>query len=141
MTGPQKTPWNAGISADQIRWLTTVLDQSLSRNEPVVIMCHYPIHRVYNHSLLNSEELLTLLDGYPNVVLWLNGHAHGGDYAKIGTRHHLNLKGMQNNADSWYQIDFSPDRITVYQADDLAEPRYELEMHWPPKTAATEAAR
>jgi hypothetical protein len=42
----------------------------------------------------------------------------------------LNLKGMRNEAANWYQIDFSSDSITVCQAEDLATPRYELELSW-----------
>ena len=131
--GPQKTPWNAGISKKQLGWLTKVLDAALASGEPVVIMCHYPIHNPsHAHSLLNSAELLSILKQYPNVVLWLNGHNHAGDYALMGTRHHLNLKGMQNEDDNWYQLDFSPTKITVFQAEDLTTPKYELDIAWRP---------
>ena len=130
--GPQRTPWNAGISEEQIAWLKTVLKEARELKQPTVIMCHYPIHKpIGGHSLLNSEEMLTLLDQYPNVILWLNGHNHKGSYARAGTRHHLNLKGMQEGDDNWYQLDFSPEKITVYQAEDLTSPRYELDVTWP----------
>lgn len=131
LPGP-KQPWNAGISSNQLLWLTGVLDKALAAREPVVIMCHYPIHRAYGHVLLNGREVLDVLDSYPNVVLWLNGHNHQGDYAKLGTRHHLTLKGMQNEAENWYQVDFSPGRITVYQAEELTTPVHDLETAWPP---------
>jgi 3',5'-cyclic AMP phosphodiesterase CpdA len=128
--GPQKKWWNAAISQKQISWLRNVLDESLSLHEPVVIMCHYPIHLPFDgDSLLNSEELLELLEAYPNVVLWLAGHDHRGSYTKMGARHHLTLKGMQNEADNWYQIDFTADNITVYQAEDVSTPKYQLKTH------------
>ena len=79
-----------------------VLDESNILNEPVVILCHYPIHPpVDHHSLLNSTELLDILNGYSNVVMWMNGHYHRGSYVMQGRRHHLGLKGMQEGADRW----------------------------------------
>jgi calcineurin-like phosphoesterase family protein len=127
--GPQKTWWNAGISQEQMTWLKGILDTAQEAKEPTVIMCHYPIHEpIMNHSLLNSREMLTLLDTYPNVVMWLNGHNHKGDYAKVGNRHHLNLKGMQNEGENWYQMDFTSNQIAVYQAENLDTPKYELDI-------------
>ena len=127
--GPERKWWNAGISQEQIAWLKGILGKAQEAKEPTVIMCHYPIHKpIGGHSLLNSREMLTLLDAYPNVVMWLNGHNHGGGYAKVGNRHHLNLKGMQNEAENWYQMDFSSDRITVYQAENLDTPKFELDI-------------
>lgn len=124
--GPRSI-WSAGISANQIDWLRGILDDALESGEPTVIFCHYPIHKPFNgHSLFNSEELLALLENYPNVVLWLNGHQHSGGYAKVANRHHLTLKGMQEEDDHWYQLDFSRDRILVYQAEELDSAVHEL---------------
>lgn len=130
--GRQKTPWNAAISRKQLVWLTGVLEQALKDKEPVVLMCHYPIHQpIGGHHLFNAEQVVALLDTYPNVVMWLHGHTHKGGYVKMGNRHHLNLKGMQNEADNWYQIDFSPEMIKVYQAENLETPVHELKLSWP----------
>ena len=65
-------------------------------------MCHYPIHIINEaHALFNSQELQDIINGYSNnVVMWINGHNHAGDYVKLGERHHLGLKGMQNDADA-----------------------------------------
>jgi calcineurin-like phosphoesterase family protein len=134
--GPHRQPWNAGISQQQIEWLAGVLDRALQAREPVVLMCHYPIHKPLGHSLLNSEEMRAMLDRYPNVVLWLNGHNHAGSYALMGGRHHLNLKGMQNEADNWYQIDFSAEKITVYQAENLETPVHDLKISYVPGQGA-----
>lgn len=131
---PIKGIWSAGIKPKQMKWLEEVLKDSLEKQEPTVIMCHYPMHKPYGgHTLFNAEEMTTLLAQFPNVVMWLNGHNHQGGYAKIGTRHHLNLKGMQNEGHHWYQIDFSPKQITVYQAEDLKTPKHVLEISYPPQ--------
>ena len=127
--------WNAGILTPQLIWLMEELDRSLALDEPVVVMCHYPIHTpLTNHSLYNADQVRAILDGYRNVVLWLNGHNHAGDYARMGTRHHLNLKGMQNEAANWYEIAISPDRILVYQAENTTTPAYDLDISRPSST-------
>ena len=126
--GPQKKWWNAAISKEQQGWLIDVLDKALSKKEPVVIMCHYPIHKSGQHSLLNDTEILKILDQYPNICIYLNGHAHGGDYKLMGKRHHLNLRGMQGDADAWYKIDFYSDTIKVFQAEKTSKPIYELKI-------------
>jgi len=131
LRGPARGIWSAGISDKQMDWLEGILLDAATKKEPTVIMCHYPIHKPLNHrSLFNSKEMLALLDKFPNVVLWLHGHTHSGGYAKVGNRHHLNLKGMQEGADRWYQIDFSPERITVFKAENTANPVYELDISW-----------
>ena len=129
--------WNAAISIDQRKWLMDVLDQSIILDESVIIMCHYPIHTPpTNHSLLNSTELLDIVNGYSNVVMWLNGHYHKGSYGMEGRRHHLGLKGMQNEAENWYQLDFNPAQITVYQAENTTTPVFDLDISRPTPTVA-----
>ena len=113
--------YNAGISITQRKWMMDILDTSYASNEPVIVMCHYPIA-----SLFNGGELLDIIGGYSNVVMWLNGHIHNGSYAKINSIHHLGLEGMMENADAWYQMDFTSSLITVYEADDITTPKYEL---------------
>ncbi|WP_158279911.1 hypothetical protein [Coraliomargarita sinensis] len=49
---------------------------------------------------------------------------------KWGTVHHLHLKDMQEEDDAWSQIDFDAEQITVYRAENLEEPVYELELSW-----------
>ena len=132
LKGPARGIWSAGISEKQMDWLKGLLADALKKKEPTVIMCHYPMHQPYgNHTLFNAVEMTTLLNSFPNVVMWLNGHNHAGGYANIEGRHHLNLKGMQNGAANWYQIDFGSESITVYQAEDLEKPKYELKLRWP----------
>ena len=121
-TGGKQRWWNGAISLTQRRWLMELLDESLLLNERVVCMAHDPIDPSGPHSLYNSGEMLDILDGYPNVVMWLDGHSHGGSYFQQNDRHHMNLKGMQEGADRWYQLTFSPQIIYVYQAENTTTP-------------------
>ncbi len=134
-SGTQKRWYNGAISLKQRRWLMERLDESLALGEPVVCMAHDPIHNPTDgHSLMNKDEMLNILNGYPNVVMWMNGHNHGGGYALEGRRHHLNLKGMQNEADNWYQLDFNPAQITLYKAENTATPERTMDILRPAPT-------
>lgn len=137
-TGVQKQWWNGAVSLKQRRWLMDLLDESLALGEPVICMAHDPIHQPFDgHSMLNSVEMLDILNGYPNVAMWLDGHNHSGEYDLEGRRHHLNLKGMQNEATSWYQLDFSPAQITVYKAENTTTPVYDLNILRPLPTVTS----
>ncbi len=127
-TGGQKAWWNAAISLTQRRWLMELLDESLLLNERVVCMAHDPINPLKKSSLYNSVEMLDILDGYPNVVMWLNGHHHGGGYFLQNDRHHMNLQGMLDGTDRWYQLTFSPQIIYVYQAENTTTPTNTLDI-------------
>ncbi len=121
----RRSPWDGAMSSKQLDWLKATLADAEAAREKVVIFCHFPIHEPSrNHNLLNSLEVSGLLDGFPNVVLWLNGHNHQGGYALMnGRRHHLNLKGMQNFDDTHCRLAFYPDRIEVYRAEALEPER------------------
>ena len=122
ITTPARTPWNGAISDTQLAWLADTLADATSKGEKVVVCCHFPIHDpVGGHTLLNFQETRDVLDRFPNVVLWLNGHNHAGGYAlanegKPTQRHHLNLMGMQNADDRHYRLVFHPQKIEVFRA-------------------------
>ena len=111
-------PWDGAISPKQLGWLKKTLADAVAKGEKAVLFCHFPIHEpTAHHNLINSVEVAELLDGFPNVALWLNGHKHGGGYALMnGQRHHLNLRGMQNFDDAYYRLAFFRDRIEVLRA-------------------------
>ena len=67
----------------------------------------------------------------PETVSDQHGVTGSSTFDGLLKRHHLNLKGMQEEDDSWYQIDFSPEIIKVYQAENLETPVYELKVSWP----------
>ena len=131
-SGTQKQYYNAGVSITQRKWMLDVLDGAYIREEPTVILCHYPIHTpVGNHTLLNSAELVDIVDGYSNIMLWMHGHDHDGDYSLMGTRHHLGLKGMKVGSSNWYQIDFEPTNVKVYKASDTTTAERQLDITRP----------
>ena len=120
---PERKDWNGAISQPQLNWLRATLDDASQKQQRVVLCCHYPIHEPAEpHSLLNHAEVRAILDDFPNVVLWLNGHNHRGGYALVNEdqaneRHHLNFRGMQNGDGAYYRLEFFEDHIDVYRAE------------------------
>jgi hypothetical protein len=86
--------WNGGMSSKQILWLTNQLDTATRNNEKVFIMCHFPVFPVKEHNLLNYMDVLTVLEGYNNIIAWFNGHNHAGNYGNFNMIHFLTMKGM-----------------------------------------------
>jgi 3',5'-cyclic AMP phosphodiesterase CpdA len=120
---PRNRWWNGAISQTQLDWLRETLVDAARQKEKVVVCCHFPVHDPEEaHSLLNAQDVCDVLDAFPNVVLWLNGHNHAGGYAVMNEgmpnrRHHLNLKGMQNGDDRYYRLLFYADRVDVFRAE------------------------
>lgn len=96
---PNAMDWNGGISAEQLSWLTGQLDESVNKNEKVFILCHFPAWPVNMHNILNYREVLSVLGKYNNIIAWLNGHNHSGNYGNQNMTHFVTLKGMVESAD------------------------------------------
>ena len=86
--------WNGGVSAGQLGWLMAQLDESVEKNEKVIIFCHFPLFPGNVHNLLNYNEVLSVLSGYQNVIAWFNGHNHTGNYGNFNKIHFITIKGM-----------------------------------------------
>ena len=86
--------WNGGMSSKQLAWLDQQLVMASARNEPVFILCHFPVWPEGVHNLLNSDDVLEILNRYGNIVAWFNGHNHMGNYGNFNMIHFVNFKGM-----------------------------------------------
>lgn len=75
-------PYNGGVSDKQLKWLENVLQKSKEMKEKCVIFCHNPILSPLKPQSVfwNAEEVLAIIRRHSNVVLWLAGHDHGGEY-------------------------------------------------------------
>lgn len=68
------------IDEDQVRWLERRLQEV--RDKPVVITSHHTLDTLGNRRraggsrYIDADELLEVVHGVGNVVLWLNGHIH-----------------------------------------------------------------
>jgi manganese-dependent ADP-ribose/CDP-alcohol diphosphatase len=85
---------NGAIGADQIKWLTSQIDEAAAKSEKVFIFCHFPVFPEGEWNLFNDKDILQILNGYRNIIAWFNGHNHAGNYGNFNMIHFVNLKAM-----------------------------------------------
>jgi predicted MPP superfamily phosphohydrolase len=86
--------WNGGIGNEQCEWIISQLDAAVAASEKVIFLCHFPVAPENIHNLLNYKKMRTILSKYDNVVAWLNGHNHEGNYAYFNNVHFITFRGM-----------------------------------------------
>lgn len=96
--------WNGALGDDQLVWLENRLKEAESANDRVIVFCHFPVYPENAHNLWNAEEIAVLLERYPCVVAYINGHNHGGNYAERNGLHYLTLKGMVDTEETAYAV-------------------------------------
>lgn len=112
---PNLYNWNGGIGQNQLKWLENELQNSKTKNLKVAVFCHYPLLPFEAHALWNSEEVLTILNHYNGVKLYLNGHNHAGNYVFQNGIHFVNLKGMveTEKENAFSVINFTDKQIEI----------------------------
>ncbi|HUS92357.1 MAG TPA: metallophosphoesterase [Phycisphaerae bacterium] len=96
--------YNGGLGDEQLRWFAGVLDAAAKADQRVIVFCHMPVFPDDPHNLYNDREVLKLLAGRRNVVAWLAGHNHAGNYGRAGRVHCLTMKGMVQGATNAYGV-------------------------------------
>ncbi|KAF5885393.1 metallophosphoesterase [Rhizobium sp. PEPV16] len=86
--------WNAALSDEQFAWLGDEIAKAAGAGEKVIVMNHYPVHPPSEHGMWDSERIVALLASQANVVAYLNGHDHVGNYGMAGACHFVNFKGV-----------------------------------------------
>lgn len=116
----QKRPnleiWNGGLSTEQLKWIANELQLATENKERVGFYCHFPsLGEEQTHNLWNYEQLLSLIDQYPCVKFYFNGHNHDGSYVQKNGVHYLNFKGMLDTKDSssFATVTFRKDSLFV----------------------------
>lgn len=107
--------WNGGLGIKQFEWLGLQLDEAVSKNEKVFIVCHFPTYPENNHNLLNYREINTLLGSYHNIIAWFSGHNHAGNYGNFNMIHFVTLKGMveTDKAGAWSLVEVYGNKLWI----------------------------
>lgn len=83
------------VSDKQLIWLNSELNDAKNRGQSVIIFAHINVYPIGEHGLANSKDVLDIIDGYDNVIAYINGHEHSGLYGlRDNGTHYLTLKGM-----------------------------------------------
>ncbi|RRA98704.1 metallophosphoesterase [Larkinella rosea] len=112
---PNAQVWNGGLGEKQTRWLKKELDLAAKRNEKVLILCHFPlVPEKDQHTLWNDQEIRTLLENYPNVLAYLNGHVHVSSHLTHKGIHYVTFRGMVEQEDNGFAIvEIYPDYVKI----------------------------
>ena len=78
----QSKPWNGGIGESQLAWFDRACIEARAAHMKVIVLAHHPVAPANEHNLWNSPTVLAALDRHRNVVAWLNGHNHAGNFAE-----------------------------------------------------------
>lgn len=113
---PNLQTWNGGLSNEQLQWVERELQLAQKNGENVGFYCHFPVlgeDKV--HRLWNSQQFISLIDQYPQVKFYFNGHNHIGDYMQRNGVHYLTYKGMvdTNNTTAFATVKITTDSILV----------------------------
>lgn len=119
----QAKTWNSALSEQQLVWLRQRLDAAQAAGEPVILFAHHPIYPENEHNLWNAEEVVALLADYDNIVAYMNGHNHAGNYGVFDGTHYVTLEGMvESPAETAYAIvEVYPDRLVIEGVGDATD--------------------
>jgi len=97
--------WNSAIGKEQQNWLKQELASAISLNQKVVLFSHLPIRPKSNpHNLWNDYEIVDIIENSSNVVAFINGHNHSGDYVFKNGIHYITIFGMVDTMINSYGI-------------------------------------
>ena len=123
-------PWNGGIGRAQRQWIRNQIQAAHEAEQHVILFCHFPLYpdSVYLN-LWNSEDIIALIEDYPNVVAYINGHFHAGNYGFKNGIHYVTQAAMLDTYDKnsfavlevysdklfFKGFGFNPDRVLSYE--------------------------
>ena len=94
-------PYNGAMSDAQFAWLERVLVKAQAAGERTIVMGHYPVYPFnLDANMLDDVRLTETLGRFPNVVAYLCGHHHPGNYGVLGGKHYVNFCGMVDTPDT-----------------------------------------
>ena len=87
--------WNSAIGKKQQDWLKQELDSARSLEQRVIVFSHMPLRPLdTSENLWNNEEIIEILEKSSNVVAFINGHNHAGNYIFKNGIHYITIFGM-----------------------------------------------
>ncbi len=92
--------WNGGIGRKQRQWIENTVTEAMNNDEKVILFCHFPVYPEHSKNLWNSEQIIEIVEKYDNVVAYINGHNHYGNYGFRNGKHYITQNGMVETYDT-----------------------------------------
>lgn len=107
--------YNGALSDTQFAWLQERVRDAVAQNQKIILFNHYPVFPAHELNLWDSDRVLKLVTDTPNIVAYMNGHNHEGNYGETGGKHFVTFKGMVETptATPYAIVDVHPDRLEV----------------------------
>jgi predicted MPP superfamily phosphohydrolase len=97
--------YNSAIGKKQQKWLKNELTRAESSQKNVIIFSHSTLRPSYAaENLWNNDEIVDILESSSNVVAYINGHNHAGNYESRKGIHYITIFGMVDTRISSYGI-------------------------------------
>ena len=97
--------YNSAIGDEQQKWLRDELESAQKAGQKVIIFSHAPIKPLsLKYNLWNDAEIANIIEQYPNVIAFINGHDHNGNYVFDNNIHYITLSGMVQTTENAYGI-------------------------------------
>jgi manganese-dependent ADP-ribose/CDP-alcohol diphosphatase len=106
--------WNGGVGEEQMRWFENVLTDAEAKGEKTVVLGHMPVAPANEHNAWNDSAIIATMERHQNVVAYLNGHNHVGNYVERNGIHYVNLEGMvEQDTNAYSVIKVHEDRLVI----------------------------
>lgn len=100
----QPYEWNGGLGDEQLRWLEEELSTSQAKQQKAILFAHHPVFPPGTLNALNDTQIISLIEHYPHIIAYINGHNHIGDYGEKAGVPYLTVEGMLQGESNAYGI-------------------------------------
>jgi manganese-dependent ADP-ribose/CDP-alcohol diphosphatase len=107
--------WNGGISHSQYKWLERNLKEAAKKGDRVIFFCHYPLTPdKAPELLLDAPSVKSLIEKYPGVLAWFNGHVHVSQWIRQNGVNYVSFRGMvEKDANAFCIVSVYHDRLEI----------------------------
>eukprot|EP00403_Amphidinium_massartii_P033145 CAMPEP_0178445716 /NCGR_PEP_ID=MMETSP0689_2-20121128/40344_1 /TAXON_ID=160604 /ORGANISM="Amphidinium massartii, Strain CS-259" /LENGTH=343 /DNA_ID=CAMNT_0020070343 /DNA_START=28 /DNA_END=1059 /DNA_ORIENTATION=- len=123
-------PFNGGMSAEQLAWLSTALEEAEAAHRTVLVFSHVPVYEAATNArtlVWDADKVMELLHRHRQSVLAVvSGHDHDGGYAVDDTGiHHITLRSpliTEPGSDCFAVLECFPDGTAHFVSHGFACP-------------------
>jgi len=85
------------------------------KGERVILCCHFPLTpERAPELLLNAPEVKKLIEKYPSVFAWLNGHVHVSQWVEQNGVNYVSFRGMvEKDANAFCIVSVYHDHLEI----------------------------